>query len=118
MFKVYNGEPEFEELAQEFDAGGSAMSIRGFPDVYNPKFRKIMEFLRTDKEFIRECRAHEQYYIRASTKNEFNVMDENLTDATSQISIYHKYISTPMNNTTQSLKHAIINGNHKKGHAG
>ena len=66
MFKVYNGEPEFEELAQEFDAGGSAMSIRGFPDVYNPKFRKIMEFLRTDKEFIRECRAHEQYYIRAS----------------------------------------------------
>ena len=88
-----------------------------------------MEFLRTDQEFNRECQALEQYYselawdaikiqsmdVLSKKKTAFNVMDQNATDATSQISIYHKYVSTPINNTTQSLKHAITNGNHKKG---
>ena len=84
--------------------------------------------LRTDKEFNNECQSHELYYsgfprdaikiqsveVLSKKKNVFNVMEENLTAATGQISIYHKYISTPMNNTTQSLKHAIIDRNHKK----
>ena len=127
--RIYRDEPEFEELAKEMDKGGTAMDIRGLADVYNPEFRKIIEFLRTDKEFNNECEAIEQYYaelpwdaikiqsmeVLSKKKNSFNVLDENLTDATSQISIYHRYISTPMNNTTRSLKHAIINGNHKKG---
>ena len=60
-------------------------------------------------------RNRQSVEVLSNKKNVFNVMDENVTDATSQISVYHKYVSTPINNTTQSLKHAIINGNHKKG---
>ena len=90
----------------------------------NEMFRKLIKFLRTDDEFNDTFEELMRYYDNlfqaikitsvefVNSKGEkLDILRENLTDATN-ISIYHRYITTPIYMEASTIHKAIQNGNH------
>ena len=90
----------------------------------NEMFRKLIKFLRTDDEFNDTFEELMRYYDNlfqaikitsvefVNSKGEkLDILRENLTDATN-ISIYHRYINTPIYMEASTIHKAIQNGNH------
>ena len=87
-------------------------------------FRKLIKFLRTDEEFNGTFEELMKYYdnlfqaikitsveLVNSKGEKFNILNENLIDATN-ISIYHRYITTPIYMEASTINKTIQNGNH------
>ena len=90
----------------------------------NEEFEKVIELLNKDKDFKEMVDDLTKYYDNlfdaikiqqvevVNKKGEkFNIMDESLTDI-SHISIYHRYVSTPVNHNLYNLREAISNNEH------
>ena len=90
----------------------------------NEMFRKLIKFLGTDEEFNDTFEELMRYYdnlfqaikitsveLVNSKGEKFNILNKNLIDATN-ISIYHRYITTPIYMEASTIHKAIQNGNH------
>ena len=96
------------------------------PNNETPEFKEIIELLSKDNDFdglvesLKHYGYHENLFdaikiqqVETINKNgeKFNIMDESLTDI-SHISIYHRYVSTPVNHNLYNLREAISNNEH------
>ena len=92
----------------------------------NKEFWTLLDILRKDEDFndlvVHLLQFYDNLFEAIKIKSvelvnkkgeKFNVMTENLRDATN-ISLYHRYINTPINIEASTIKMAIEKGNHIK----
>ena len=90
------------------------------------EFKELLNILRKDEDFndlvVHLLQFYDNLFEAIKIKSvelvnkkgeKFNVMTENLRDATN-ISLYHRYINTPINMEASTIKMAIEKGNHIK----
>ena len=94
-------------------------------EVINPQYTSIINLLETDEEF-KELLEFLQYYgypnlmdavkitdveLVSEDGEKYNIITENLRDAVN-VSIYHRYVHTPIAQNADTLKEAISKGNY------
>ena len=91
----------------------------------NPEFTKIINIMRNDEDFDTHVQHlnHQEYGLDGikilsvemmnKSGEKFDILTENLRDA-SNVSIYHKYIHTPIKMSEDTIQKAIKHGNYIK----
>ena len=103
--------------------GNSDIQYGSNSDTPNDELYNTLNLLTTDEDFNEVCRDMTEFYndiecvkilsVKGMNKNgeKFNILTENLKDATN-VSIFHKYIHTPIKMSEGAIQQAIKKGNY------
>ena len=105
----------FRYLSREDDAN----------ETINPEYTTIIELLKSDEEFEQWLQVFESYgypnpidaikitdvELMSEDGEKYNIITENLRDAVN-VSIYHRYVHTPIAQNADTLKEAISKGHY------
>ena len=92
----------------------------------NPEYLKAIELLENDDEFKAEYDKMTMYYdsigcvkiksvkVVIDKGEKYNIMEDNLTNADANVSIYHRYIHTPLSLSADTIHKAINKGHYIK----
>ena len=94
-------------------------------EIINPEYTTIIELLKSDEEFEQWLQVFESYgypnpvdaikitdvELMSEDGEKYNIVTENLRDAVN-VSIYHRYVHTPIAQNADTLKEAISKGHY------
>ena len=119
----YRGDEGFDELIEKYK-DFHILDHTTLGEVPNPEFDELIKIMSTDKDF-KELMEHLSAYVFDAIKiqgvemvkkkgKKIDITKQDLTDATENVSIYHRYILTEVNARMGYLKGAMEKTEHTK----